>query len=63
MKQAELEGVKQRIEEMMTFLDEQPSELESYDDNLTRRLIQKVTVYEDKYTVEFKPGITVDIEM
>ena len=63
LKQAELEGVKQRIEEMMTFLDEQPSELESYDDNLTHRLIQKVTVYEDKYTVEFKPGITVDIEM
>ena len=26
-----------------------------------RRLIEKVTVYEDKFTVEFKSGLTVDV--
>ena len=59
--QAEREGVKQRIEDMMVFLDEQPIKLESYDENLTRRLIQKVMIYEDKYTVEFKSGVTVEV--
>ncbi len=63
LQQAEREGVKQRIEEMMAFLDKQPSELENYDENLTRRLIQKVTVYADKYMMEFKSGVTVEIEM
>jgi len=28
---------------------------------LVRRLIEKVTVYEDKFTVEFKSGVTVDV--
>ena len=63
LQQAEREGVKQRIEDMMVFLNEQEIELQSYDENVTRRLIQKVTVYEDKYTVEFKSGVTFEIEM
>ncbi len=63
LQQAEREGAKQRIKDMMLFLDEQPTELESYDDNLTRRLIQKVTVYENKYTVEFKSGMMVEVTM
>lgn len=62
LQQAEREGVKQRINDMMVFLDEQPTELERYDEKLTRRLIQKIMVYEDKYTVEFKSGMTVEIE-
>lgn len=33
-----------------------------YDEQLIRRLIEKVTVYEDKFTVEFKSGVTVDVE-
>ena len=32
------------------------------DETLVRRLIEKVTVYEDKFSVEFKSGITIDIE-
>ena len=63
LQQAEREGVKQRIEDMMVFINEQEIELQSYDENVTRRLIQKVTVYEDKYTVEFKSGVTFEIEM
>jgi len=31
------------------------------DEQLVRQLIEKVTVYEDKFTVEFKSGVTVDV--
>jgi site-specific DNA recombinase len=29
---------------------------------LVQRLIEKVTVYEDNFTVEFKSGVTVDMD-
>ena len=50
-----------RIDDMSTFLREQPTALTEYDESLIRRLIEKVTVYEDKFTVEFKSGVTVDV--
>lgn len=53
---------KKRITDMGTFLREQPTTLTKYDEPLVRRLIEKVTVYEDKFTVEFKSGVIVDIE-
>jgi site-specific DNA recombinase len=36
--------------------------LTEYDESLVRQLIEKVTVCEDKFTVEFKSGVTVDVE-
>ena len=33
-----------------------------YNEPFVRRLIEKVTVYEDKFTVEFKSGVTVDVD-
>ena len=47
--------------DMSTFLKKQPASLTEYDEQLVRRLIEKVTVYEDKFTVEFKSGVSVDI--
>lgn len=46
---------------MSTFLKKQPTALTTYDEQLVRRLIEKVTIYEDKFTVEFKSGVTVDV--
>ena len=46
---------------MSAFLQEQPTALAEYNEALVRRLIEKVTVYEDKFTVEFKSGVTVDV--
>jgi len=43
------------------FLKEQPTAITEYNESLVRRLIEKVTVYEDKFTVEFKSGMTVDV--
>ena len=54
--------LQKRITGMSSFLQEQPTALTEYNEALVRRLIEKVTVYEDKFTVEFKSGVTVDIE-
>ncbi len=51
---AEREGKRQRIIEMAEFIDEQISKLEEYDEQLVRRLIWEITVFEEKFTVEFK---------
>ena len=47
---------------MSAFLQEQPTALTEYNETLVRRLIEKVTIYEDKFTMQFKCGVTVDIE-
>jgi len=53
--------MKKRIAGRGSFLREQPTAIIEYDEPLVRRLIEKITVYEDKFTVEFKSGVTVDI--
>ena len=59
---AEREGLKKRIAEMREFLDSQTTEVPEYDEQLVRRLIEKVTVYDEWFEVEFKSGMTVDVE-
>lgn len=59
---AEREGLKQRIKEMQEFLDTQSTEATEYDELLVWRLIEKVTVYEERFEVEFKSGAKVDVE-
>jgi len=59
---ANRDELKKRIADMSAFLQEQPATITEYDEQLVRRLIEKVTVYEDKFTVEFKSGVTVDVE-
>jgi site-specific DNA recombinase len=48
--------------DMSTFLQEQPTAITEYDEQLIRRLIKKVTVYENKFTVEFKISVEVNVE-
>ena len=38
-------------------------EVTEYDDSLVRRLIERLTVYDDHFTVEFKSGLEVDVEL
>ena len=59
---AEREGKRQRIAEINDFLNEQSCQLEEYDEQLVRRLIEKVTVHDDRIEVEFKSGVEIDIE-
>lgn len=58
----EREGMKQRIAEMQQFLAGQIEQIEEYDEKLVRRMVEKITVYEDKFTVEFKSGTSVEVE-
>lgn len=60
---AERGDLKQRIAEMKQFLTEQTEQIKEYDESLVRRMIEKVIVYEDKFTVKFKSGTSVDIVM
>ena len=46
---------------MMKYLKEQDEDIENYDEALVRKMIEKVMVYEDKFTVEFKAGISLDV--
>lgn len=59
---AEREGLKKRITEMREFLNSQTTEVLEYDEQLVRRLIEKVTVYNERFEVEFKSGMTVEVE-
>ncbi len=60
---AERQGKRQRIEEMTEFLKEQPGMIVVYDEQLVRKLIEKITVFDDKLTIEFKSGVEIDVEM
>ena len=53
--------LKKRIADMGDFLKGQPTAITEYDESLVRRLIEKVIVFDDKFTVEFKTGVTVDV--
>lgn len=45
---AEREGLKQRIAEMQEFLAEHTEQIEEYDEDLVRRMVEKIMVYEEK---------------
>ena len=62
LESANRDELKKRIADMSAFLKKQSTFLNEYDEQLVRRLIEKVTVYEDKFTVEFKSGVTVAVE-
>ena len=57
------EGTRQRVQDMIKHLQEQPAEVTEYDEQLVRRLIEKITVYDEKLVVEFKAGVEVEIKM
>ncbi len=61
MENVEREGMKKRISEMQQFLSEQTQEVTEYDEQLVRRLIEKITVYDEWVTVEFKSGTSVKV--
>lgn len=59
---AAAQGTKQRIESVRDFLKSHSEELEEYDENLTRLLVESITVYEDRLVVEFKSGTQIEIK-
>lgn len=55
------EGIMQKVRELEEFIDSQDGPVTEYDKALVRRLIEKVTVYDDRFTVEFKSGLETDV--
>lgn len=62
MENANRDELHKWMADMRAFLREQSTEVAEYDEKLFRRLIEKVTVYEDRFAVEFKSGVMVDVE-
>lgn len=45
-----------------TDSDEQATEILEYDEQLVRRLIEKVTVYDERFEVEFKTKVKIEVD-
>lgn len=62
VEKARSEGRKKRINEMETFLSSQSVEPTEYDEKMVRLYIERITVYDDRFTVTFKAGIDIGIQ-
>ena len=63
LEDANTAGVQRHLHEIEAFLETQHTDIEEYDEDLVRRLLERVTVYDDHLTFEFKSGIEIDITM
>ena len=59
--EAESQGEKDRIIEMMDFIENHADQSLDYAEELVRLLVEKVTVFESNVVVRFKSGIEVEI--
>lgn len=60
---AERQSRRQRIAEMTEFLQGQSGIITEYDDKLVRRLVERVTVFEDCVAVAFRSGIENEVHI
>lgn len=51
-----------RIKELQVFNSGQETDITGFDETLVKKLIEKIIVFADHFTVEFKPGITIETE-
>ena len=66
-KQSEVDSVlrddqMKRIKDLQNFIKKQTTDITKFDEALVSRHIAKIIVFEDHFTVDFKSGITIDIE-
>lgn len=54
LKSAERDVLMDRIEEMRIFLEQQTSQITEYDEQLVRRMIEKIVVFPDRIEITFK---------
>ena len=59
---AEEKNEQSRLKELEEFLDNQELEIESYDEELVRKLIEMIIVYDENLKVVFKSGLKVQID-
>ena len=49
------------MKEIVELLKRQETAMAEYDEGLVRKLIKRITVYDDRCDVEFKSGIIVEV--
>ena len=49
--------------DLESVITEIGGKVDEYEDALVRKLIERITVYDDYYTVEFKSGIEIDVRL
>ena len=59
--EAESQGEKDRIIEMMDFIENHADQSLDYDEELVRLLVEKATIFENNVVVRFKSGIEVEV--
>ena len=50
------------MNDMIAFLDEMPQAITEYSDAITGRLVEKVTIFDEKIVVELKSGLQMEVE-
>ena len=63
LEDASKETLRQKIVALETVLAGINGKVEEYEDALVRKLIERITVYDDYFTVEFKSGIEIDVRL
>lgn len=53
---------KKRIRELLKFIERQKSKILMFDGSLVKKLLEKVTIYDDYMEFRFKSGVTVSVE-
>lgn len=61
LQEANKDGLRQRMADMVDYLKTEPEEVTEYSEILVRRMIEKITVYDNHFVVEFKSGIEITI--
>lgn len=52
-----------RINDLNEFIEQQDSELTEFDESLARRWLKEIVVWDDRFSVELKSGVSIEIEI
>lgn len=55
-------AMKQKLDELEAFLNEHQEPVTDYDEGMVRRLIERITVYDDHLAFEFKCGLETEVQ-
>ena len=63
LEDANRRGELDKLDGLEAFLDEHQESVTDYDEGLVRRLIERITVFEDRLAFEFKCGLETEVQM
>ena len=59
---AERTDLQARMNDMISFLEEMPVAVTEYSEVLARRLVERITIFDEKIVVELKSGLKMEVE-